>query len=87
MLILQPTCFICVTCKHKQTIEQQPHRACESTKSNKKIINKATSYSNLPRVLLFDLAHKQCNDIIKGWLHYLTSESKGRFLANTILLA
>ena len=34
----------------------------------------------------FDLAHKQCNDIIKGWLHFLVSESKGRFLANNILL-
>ena len=28
---------------------------------------------------------KQCNGIIKGWLHCLTSESKGRFLANNIL--
>ena len=33
-LILQSTCFICVTWKHKQTIEQQPHSACEWTKSN-----------------------------------------------------
>ena len=35
----------------------------------------------------FDLVHKQCNDIIKGWLHFLASESKRRFLANNILLA
>ena len=33
-LILQSTCFICVTWKHKQTIEQQPHSECEWTKSN-----------------------------------------------------
>ena len=37
-------------------------------------------------VLLFDVAHKQCFGIIKGWLHYLTPESKGRFLMNNILL-
>ena len=30
---------------------------------------------------------KQCNGMIKGWLHCLTSESKGRFLAKNILLA
>ena len=41
----------------------------------------------LPRVLLFDLAHKQCNGIIKGWLYSLSllSESKGRFLLINIL--
>ena len=38
-------------------------------------------------VALFGLAHKQCNSIIKSWLHCLTSVSKGRFLANNILLA
>ena len=43
-------------------------------------------HSNWPRVLLFDLAHKQCNDIIKGWLHYLTSESTGRFFVNNVWL-
>ena len=43
------------------------------------------SHSNWPRVLLFDLAHKQCNGIIEGWLHCLTSESKVRFLFNDIL--
>ena len=36
---------------------------------------------------MFDLAHKQCNGMIKGWLHCLTSKPKGRFLANNILLA
>ena len=65
-------------------MEQQPHRSCVRTKSKQKQ-NQVTSHSNWPRVLLFDLAHKQSNDIIKGWLHYLTSEPKGRFLVNNIL--
>ena len=34
-----------------------------------------------------DLGRKQCNGIIKGWLHCLTSESEGRFIVNNILLA
>ena len=34
VLILESTCFICITWKRKQTMEQQPHRACEWTKSN-----------------------------------------------------
>ena len=75
---------ICKTWKRKQTMEQQWHRACERTKSKQKQ-NHATSHSNWPRVLLFDLAHKQCNSIIKDWLHCLTSEPKGRFLVNNIL--
>ena len=80
------TCFICIIpSKRKQTMEQQPHRACELTKSSKK--KKVTSHSNWPRVLLFELVHKQCNSIIKRWLHYLMSDSKERFLANNILLA
>ena len=33
----------------------------------------------------FDVA-QQCNGIIKGWLHCLTSETKGRFLVNNILI-
>ena len=33
--------------------------------------SKVTSYSNWPRVLLFDLAHKQCIGFIKEWLHCL----------------
>ena len=66
-------------------MEQQPHHACERTKSKQKQ-NQVTSHSSLSRVLLFDLAHKQCNGIIKGWLHCLTSESNGRFLVNNILI-
>ena len=52
----------------------------------KTIAKPSTSYLNWPRVLLFDLDHKQCKDIIKGWLHCLTSESNGRFLINNILM-
>ena len=81
MLTLQSTCFICTTCKRKQTMEQQPHCACERTKSKQKQ-NQVTSLSNWPRVILFDLAHK----LIKGWLHCLLSESKGRFVVNNILM-
>ena len=47
--------------------------------------NQVRSHSNWPCVLLFDLAHKQCNGIIKGWLHCHTSEWKGRFLVNNML--
>ena len=36
--------------------------------------------------LLVDLAHKQCNGIIKGWLHCLTPEPTGRFLVNNELM-
>ena len=61
------------------------HFACERTKSKQKQ-NQVTSYSNWPHILLFDLAQKQCNDIIKGWLHCLTSESNGRFLVNNMLM-
>ena len=32
------------------------------------------------------LSHKQFNGIIKGWLHCLTSEPKGRFVVNNILM-
>ena len=45
-----------------------------------------TYYVTFPCALFFDLAHKQCNGVIKGWLHCLTSESKGRFLVNNILM-
>ena len=84
VLILHSTFFICTTWKRKQTLEQQPHRACERTKSKQKQ-NEVTSHLDWPRVLLFNLAHKQYNGIIKGWLQCLTSESKGRFLDNDIL--
>ena len=79
VLILQLNCFTCTTWKRKQTMEQQPHRACEWTKSKQKQ-NQIKSHSNWPRVLLlFNLAHKQCNCIIQGCLHCLTSESKEGF--------
>ena len=84
VLILQSTCFICTTWKRKQTLEQQLHDACDRTKSKQQ--NQVTLHSNWPRVLLFDLVHKQCNDIIKGWVQCLPSESKGRFLVNYILM-
>ena len=60
-------------------MEQQPHCACERTKFKQKVM----SYSNRALVPLFDLLHKQCNGIIKGWFHFLTSESKERFLVIT----
>ena len=84
VLILQSTCFICTSWKRKQTTEQQPHHVSEQTKSKQKQ-NEVMSHSNWPRVVLFDLAHRQCNGIIKGWPHCLTSESNGRFLVNDIL--
>ena len=37
-------------------------------------------------VLLFDLTHKQCSGITKGWLHCLTSDSSGRLLGNNIFM-
>ena len=63
----------------QQTMEQQPHRTCERTKSKQKQ-NQVTSHSNLPRVLLFDCAPKQCSGIVKGWFHCLTPDPIGRFL-------
>ena len=84
VLILQSTCFICTTWKRKQTLEQQLHDACDRTKSKQQ--NQVTLHSNWPRVLLFDLVHKQCNGIIKGWVYCLPSESKGRFLVSYILM-
>ena len=46
--------FICTTWKHKQTMEQQPQRACERTKSKQKQ-NQVTSQSYWPHVLLLIL--------------------------------
>ena len=66
-------------------MEQQLHRACHRTKSKQKQ-NQIKSHLNWPRTLFFDLTHKQRNGIIKGWLHSLTPESIGRFLANNILM-
>ena len=45
----------------------------------------STSHSNCTRILLFYLVHKQCNGIVKGLLHCLTSESNGRLPVNNIL--
>ena len=45
-----------------------------------------TSFHLAETSLLFDLAHRKCNGIRKGWLHCLTSEWKGRFLVNSILM-
>ena len=53
---------------------------------NERNQNQVASHSNWPRVLLFDLAHRQCSGIIEGWLHCLKLESKGRFLVNNILM-
>ena len=86
VLILQSTCFIYITWKVNKLWEQQPHRVCEWMKSNKNKKTKVTSHSNGLRVLFSDLAHKECNGIIKGWFYCLMSESKRRFLANNILL-
>ena len=66
-------------------MKQQSHPACEQTKLKQKQ-NHVTSHSNWPPVLLFELASKQCNGIIKGWRHYLMFESKGSFLDNNILM-
>ena len=84
-LILQSPCFICTTWKRKQTMEKQPHCTYEQMKSKQKW-NQVTLHSNWPPLLLFDLAHKQSNGIIKGWLRCLMSESKGKFLVNNILI-
>ena len=61
------------------------YRAFKTTES-KQNQNQVTSQLNLPRALLFDLAHKQCNGIIIRWFHYLMLESKGRFFVNNILM-
>ena len=95
-LILSPTwpwtsnfkrVLLCVQLSKNITkcLEKQPYRACERAKSKQKR-NQVMSHSNWPRVLLFDLAHKQCNGINKGWIHCLTSGSKGRSLVNNILM-
>ena len=51
------------------------HRAYKRAKLKQKQ-NQVTPHSNWPRVLLFNLAHKQCNGIIKGWLHCLQSQKE-----------
>ena len=53
---------------------------------NKTKTKLSTSHSNWPRVLLFDLAHKQCNGIIKKWLLCLKPELMRRFFVNNKLM-
>ena len=65
-------------------MEYQLHRACERTKQKKH--NQISSHSNWPRVRLFDLAHKQCNGIIKEWRYCLTPELIEKFLIINILM-
>ena len=69
----------------QQTMEQQPHRARERTKSKPKQ-NQVRSHSNWPRIILSDLAHRQCNGIIKVWIHSLTLQSIERVLVNNKLM-
>ena len=47
---------------------------------NKGFKNKNKTKSR--HIQIDDLAHKKCNGFIEGWRHYMTSESKGRFLVN-----
>ena len=76
VLILQSTCFVKTTAPCMWVNEIKPKQ-----KKLKHVM------FNWPPVLLFDLARRQCNGVIEGWLYCLTSESKGRFPANNILLA
>ena len=48
--------------------------------------NRNKNKTKLRNIQIDDLAHKQCNGIINGRLHCLTSNSKGRFLVNNILM-
>ena len=63
-------------------MEQQLQHACERTKSKQK----QNQARHGPRVILFDLAHKQYNGIIKECFDCLTSGSKGRIFVNNILM-
>ena len=63
VLILQSTCFICTTWKRKQTNGTMTS-PCMWANEIKTKTKPSTSRSNWPRVILFDLVHKQCNDII-----------------------
>ena len=70
----------------KRTLPSSPNDTVHVNERNQnKNKNLVTSYSDWARVLLFDLAHKQCSGMIKGWFHCMTSESEGRFLVNNIL--
>ena len=85
VLLLQSTCLFAQFENQNKLWNNNSAVHVNQQNQNKKQ-NQVMSYSNWPRVLLFDLAHKQCNGIIKGWLHYLTSEPKGRFLVNNTLM-
>ena len=52
-------------------MEQQPQRKYKRTKPKQKPNQVTTSHSIWPRVLVFDLARKQCNGLIKGGFHSL----------------
>ena len=79
VLILQSTCFICRTLKHKLWNNNCTVHVNERNQNKRK-----TNSRHIPRVLLFNLAYKQCNAIIKGWLHCLKSKSNGRFVNNIL---
>ena len=67
---------ISLFCLHNlKTMEQQRHHACNQWNQNKS-----------KRPFTFKLTMHSCNSIIKGWLHCLTSDSKGRFLVYNVLL-
>ena len=65
-------------------MEQQPHRACKRTKSKQKQ-NSVTSHSNWPRVLLFNLGHRRCNGIMKGWLYWVKRKVSCQYYINVWL--
>ena len=62
--------------------EEQPHRACERTKSKQKL-NQAC-HIQIDHAFYCAIDPRNSNGIIKGWLHCQTSESKGRFLVNVL---
>ena len=61
-------------------MEQQLQRACKQTKSKQK------QNQVLHHIQIGDLVHKQCNGVIKGWHHRLTSVSKRRILVNNMVM-
>ena len=56
------------------------------TQRNQKKNKTKSGNIQIDHAFYFDLAHKECNSIIKGWLRCLRSESIGRFFANNILM-
>ena len=51
VLILQSTCFIFITSKRKQIMEQQPHCTCDWTKSNNNNNNKKLRHIQIDHAL------------------------------------